>query len=276
MVLWIATLAAAAFFFYKWQRSRYSWRVLKSNQVSAVATTTAPKSPGDGANVPLTIPTVPLEEFDPVFRIDRFGPTLDAEVYFLSRGNYPVPGGTSDLEAWVLSALAKTRRSLFEFGTCTGKTAYLMARNALEDATVTTLTLSEQLIPLYKRSADDSDSAVDFALRESVFKTFLYTDTPVDDKVVQLFGDSKGFDESAYERSMDLIFVDGSHAYSYIRNDTEKALRMVRPGGIVLWHDYQEDEPAVRDVVHFLNELSHRLPLRRLEGTTLVAYQCED
>jgi hypothetical protein len=65
-----------------------------------------------------------------------------------------------------------------------------------------------------------------------------------------------------------VVFVDGSHAYSYVVSDTAKALRMVRPGGLVLWHDYSPECPGV---FRALNELTARLPLVHIAGTTLVA-----
>ena len=38
---------------------------------------------------------------------------------------------------------------------------------------------------------------------------------------------------------MDFIFVDGSHSYDYVLNDSRKALSLLRGGkGIILWHDY--------------------------------------
>jgi hypothetical protein len=90
------------------------------------------------------IPTVPLEEFHPRFLPDELGPTLDGEVRFIEAGG-GVPGGTSDVEAWVLAVLARDARVMFEFGTFTGKTAYLWARNSPDDARVVTLTRCTRL-----------------------------------------------------------------------------------------------------------------------------------
>ncbi len=64
--------------------------------------------------------------------------------------------------------------------------------------------------------------------------------------------------------------MDGSHAYSYVVSDSAKALRMVRPSGIVLWHDYSHRN---RGVYRALNELARTLPLVHLGGTSLVAYR---
>ena len=57
-------------------------------------------------------------------------------------------------------------------------------------------------------------------------------------RITQLLGDSATFDWSPYAGRAGLVFVDGSHAYDYVRKDFETAMRLVAPGGIVLWHDY--------------------------------------
>src|SRR5687768_11312063 len=90
------------------------------------------------------IRTVPLAELDPVVSTNDLGPTLETEVAFVGGGPLVVPGGTSDAAAWVLSTLAKQSRSIFEFGTCTRKTTYLVARNSPPDAKVTTITLAPE------------------------------------------------------------------------------------------------------------------------------------
>jgi hypothetical protein len=53
-------------------------------------------------------------------------------------------------------------------------------------------------------------------------------------------------------------------------SDTSKALSMVRPGGLVLWHDYSPECPGV---FRALNELARRVSLLHIRGTTLVAFR---
>ncbi len=218
------------------------------------------------------IQQITLDELDAAFTPNQFGPTQEAQVQFIGAGNLVVPGGTSDTEAWVLAVLAKRAKNIFEFGTCTGKTTYLMALNAPDDAVVTTLTLGPDQVETYSQEATDSEKSVKDAITESVFTEFLYTNTPVEHKVRQLFMDSKKLDESQYAGKMDLIFVDGSHAYSYVVSDTQKALKMLAPGGIVLWHDYRGRHRTI-DVYKALNALAKELPLRHIKGTSLVAYR---
>ena len=216
-------------------------------------------------------PVLP-ELVDDVFRPGEFGPGADTEVSFLGRGPYVVEGGTSDAEAWMLAVLARKSSRMFEFGTCTGKTAYLWAKNSAGDARITTLTLAPA--DAAAGVAEEGDDAIDisYAARESAFTHFVYSGTVVAHKVEQIFGDSKALDAAPWAGQCDLVFVDGSHAYSYVKSDSEKALAMLRPGGLALWHDYAGPGHA-KGVYQALNELSLRLPLVRIEGTTLVAYR---
>ncbi len=221
---------------------------------------------------PWPIRKVALDAFDEAFRCGPFGPGLEAEVRFVGRANLPVTGGLSDAESWILAVLAKPARRLFEFGTCTGKTTYLWAANSPPDAVITTLTLAPDQVDAYTGAGGDDPAAARAAAAESGFSEFLYTGTTEAAKIEQRHGDSKAFDETPYIGRCDLVFVDASHAYSYVKSDSEKALRMVRPGGLVLWHDYHGPRRA-KGVWRALNELNRRHELVHLAGTSLVAYR---
>ena len=218
------------------------------------------------------IPSVPPSSIDPVFRETSLGPAAETEVSFIGGSDsMTIPGGTSDTEAWVLAVLSKKARVMFEFGTCTGRTAYLWARNSAPDAKIVTLTLGPDDVASYKKEGEDTGSATAVAISESKFDTFYYSGTPVAGKVTQLFGDSKTFDETPWAGQCDLVFVDGSHARSYVQSDSKKALRLVKPGGLVLWHDYRGHK--LRGVFETLNEMARDLPLVNIRGTSIVAYR---
>lgn len=218
------------------------------------------------------IRTVDLPELHPAFAPDELGPTTAAEVRFIGSSGR-VPGGTSDVEAWILATLAKSAREMFEFGTATGRTAYLWAVNSPPEARVHTLTLPPDAHANYSAAPGDFEKAAVRALAQSAFTAFRYTGTPAEAKIQQLYGDSKQLDESPYEGRCDLIFIDGSHAYSYLESDSAKALRMLAPGGICLWHDYRGRYGNTRDVYRYLNRLARSLPLVKLRGTSMVAYR---
>jgi hypothetical protein len=220
------------------------------------------------------IEQVAFFDFDECFAIGEWGPGLGTEVAFVGRGDLAVTGAISDTETWILSVLAKGSRRIFEFGTCTGRTTYALAANSPDDAVVTSITLGPDQVGLYESVPTDDPSAQANALSESRYTEFFYCGTPFEAKIEQLFADSKAFDESKYRGECDLVFVDGSHAFSYVMNDSRKALRMVRPGGVVLWHDYRDARAGeTRGVFEALNELSRELPLVHIRGTSLVAYR---
>lgn len=215
---------------------------------------------------------VGIQELDPVFRAGPLGPTLDTEVHLVTGVELlPIVGGTSDVEAWILAVLAKRARLMFEFGTASGRTSYLWARNSSPDARVVTLTLRDGEVSAYRHEVGDTDADLRNALDESRFSTFYYSNTPVASKITQLYGDSKSFDERPWEGQCDLVFVDGSHARSYVDSDSRKALRLARPGGLILWHDYRG--PVLPGVYETLNALARDLPLVHIGGTSLVAYR---
>jgi len=90
-------------------------------------------------------------------------------------------------------------------------------------------------------------------------------------RITQLLGDSATFDWTPYAGRAGLVFVDGSHAYEYVRKDSETALRLVARAGIVLWHDYGRWEGVSRALDEL--EAERRLGLRHIAGTSLVVWK---
>ncbi len=213
------------------------------------------------------IPKVEIEQFDARFMPEAQGPSKATEIVFIGG-----QGSVSDMEAWILCTFAKSSLNVFEFGTFAGKTTYLLAKNAPKKGKIFTLTLAPEGHSAYKASKGDNAKDTKSALHESIFNTFYYTNTPVASKITQLFADSKLFDESPYVGKMDLIFIDGSHAHSYVESDTQKALKMLKPGGVIFWHDYRGPN-RVPGVFQTLNKLQKDLNLVHIAGTNLVAYK---
>jgi hypothetical protein len=90
-------------------------------------------------------------------------------------------------------------------------------------------------------------------------------------RIVQWSGDSATFDWSSHYGRAGLVFVDGSHAYDYARKDSETAMRLVRPKGVVLWHDYGV-WPGVTQALEELETARH-LGLVHIRGTSLVFWR---
>ena len=63
---------------------------------------------------------------------------------------------------------------------------------------------------------------------------------PAASKIEQLWGNSLTFDFAPYERSIDLVFVDAAHHYEAVISDTKAALRMAKPGGLIIWDNFSQ------------------------------------
>jgi len=215
------------------------------------------------------IKSVPLDKVSAIFQAGEFGTLAQDNVKVLA--GKPA-AGVSALESAVLAALAMEAKRIFEFGTCTGATTYLFALNSPTDARVTTLTLAPDQVDEARFKETDIKKDVDNARDESCYSRFLYSNTNVEGKVEQLFMDSKDLDQNTYARQMDLIFIDGAHTYSYVRNDTEKALAMVKPNGLVVWHDYRGPHETA-GVYRALNEYADKMPIHHIQDTNLAFYR---
>ena len=93
-----------------------------------------------------------------------------------------VVGMTSDYEAWIISSLSKISKKIFEFGTCSGKTTYLMALNSNENSKITTITLDPNEASSFTKKADDNDVSFRNIRNESIYNKFLFSNTEVEKK----------------------------------------------------------------------------------------------
>ncbi len=94
--------------------------------------------------------------------------------------------------------------------------------------------------------------------------------------IQHLQGDSRAFDFSPYAGKMDLVFVDGDHHYDSVVEDTRTAFRLIRPGGVIVWHDYGHSPESVRwNVAHAILEgcpKELRKDLFAISNTLCAAY----
>ena len=125
--------------------------------------------------------------------------------------------------------------AIFEIGTFRGRTALNFALNSPPDCTVFTLDLPPEG---GHAEATDEAHAADRALIHASAPGADYRGKDVEHKIEQLYGNSLSFDFSPYFGRMDIVFVDGAHHYEAAKSDSENALRMLRPGGLAIWHDF--------------------------------------
>jgi predicted O-methyltransferase YrrM len=165
---------------------------------------------------------------------------------------------TDELAAMTLICQWLKPAVVFEFGTFNGRTTLNLAANTPSDTKIYTLDLANP--ETTQHTMDQVD--VDLHLRDG--SGMFFRNTPVSEKIEQIWGDSALFDETALRGKVDLILVDAAHSYEYVRSDTTKALAMLRPGGVILWHDYCVWYPGV---FQYLHELLAMYPLKHIEGT---------
>ncbi len=67
----------------------------------------------------------------------------------------------------------------------------------------------------------------------------------------------------------DVAFIDGDHSAAAVWHDTDLATALVRPGGLIIWHDYHDRRTVdVRDVLDKMYAAGR--PLQRIDNTWLV------
>jgi hypothetical protein len=67
-------------------------------------------------------------------------------------------------------------------------------------------------------------------------------------RVAQVYTDSRKWDTSHYpDGFFDSCLIDGGHTRDIVVNDTMQAFRLVRSGGVIMWHDFCPDDEIVRD-----------------------------
>jgi len=168
------------------------------------------------------------------------------------------------LLATVVSALQPQR--IFETGTFRGVSTLTMALNAPE-ADIYTLDLPEQYTESEVQTLSRGDREWVRLSRTST--GFAFQNHPAAKRIQQLRGNSLNFTPPAVLENTDLCFIDGGHSYECIQADTETALKILSPNGVIVWDDYAW---FVDGVSQYLSELRHKLPLYRIADSQLVIF----
>ena len=151
---------------------------------------------------------------------------------------------------------------VLEFGTFTGRTAYNLALNTTDK--VYTVDIGGNA----GRTADADSNVARTSYPEYVPGEVFVNDPKMRGRIELIIGDSRRLDFSRFYGKMGMVIVDGGHSYEAAKSDTQNALRMVRPGGIVVWDDYGDFWPGVRAAVDELID-SHKLMKFENEGIVL-------
>jgi len=176
-------------------------------------------------------------------------------------------------ELGIISALAMDcgdGTNLFEIGTFDGRTTLNLALNSSPRCQVYTLDLPPDLKTKFEIEKGERHM-VDKPKPGTRIEKIRSLHPAAMARIHQLHGDSAVFDFTPYEDSCSLVFVDGSHAYAYAQSDTRAAMKIVRKGGMIIWHDYGIWE----GVTKALEDLEKRegCGLGNICGTSLVYWK---
>src|SRR5262249_1221142 len=138
-----------------------------------------------------------------------------------------------------------------EFGTWEGFGVVLCAENCAAEIWTLNLPEGERTTegePAYSRAVTAKDRLLAGAeLGESpTVQTdsgpwigWRYRAAGYDSRVHQILYDSTAWDSSTFaDGFFDSILIDGGHASNVVASDTNISLRLLRPGGLLLWHDF--------------------------------------
>jgi predicted O-methyltransferase YrrM len=171
---------------------------------------------------------------------------------------------TADLVSLCMLCQIIKPKTIFEIGTYHGSGALHLACNS-PAADVFTLDLAPDLSSKLQTTDMDRLYIQEHARTDRMF----FEGRPEARQIQQLFGDSAEFDFTPWRERVDLFFIDGAHSYSYVRNDTLKALECCHPGSIIAWHDYGRF--GVNGVSRMLHEFAAQgHELYRIPGGSLA------
>jgi predicted O-methyltransferase YrrM len=151
-------------------------------------------------------------------------------------------------------AIAKYLQSakIFEFGTYMGRTTFYLAQTTPE-CFVHTLNLPVALSGEY-----------------APYIGAYWERRGKPSNIHQLFSNSRELDVESLRGQMDLVFIDGDHSFEMVENDTRKALALLKPGGMVVWHDYAAKTPGV---YNFIERFSLERSVFHIKNTALAVYR---
>lgn len=187
------------------------------------------------------IEIVPVEKLGAILGFSRpFVPEI--MLYDHTLANFQTEGDEAAIYRYIYRN-ARPRRH-FEFGTWEGFNVVLCAESS--EAEIWTLNLPDgerdaagrpvygSTAPERQPTAEPGDSGAAIGWR--------YRQAGYSDRVHQILCDSRTFDDSTFPAGwFDTVLIDGGHQPDVVASDTDKALRLVRRGRIVIWHDFCPD-----------------------------------
>ena len=208
--------------------------------------------PSSGIAPESGIAIVPVEQIQSAFGFRRaFMPKI--KVYRRELAEFKTEIDEAAIYAYIY-AQAQPKRHL-EFGTWEGFGAALCASNCAAEIWTVNLPEGEKDKdgePVYDRLQPSPEIAT--VATEATQPTDLgdfigwrYRAAGFADRVHQILCDSRDLDVTAFgDGFFDSILIDGGHTADVVASDTNKALALLRSGGILIWHDFCPDQETLR------------------------------
>lgn len=158
-------------------------------------------------------------------------------------------------------------KNIFEIGTFNGRTTMNLAHFSPNESKVYTLDLPKKDLGTTKFNIENGDKT--YVDKEIIGERY----ENKDNKIVQLYGDSATFDFTPYYGKMDFVFVDGAHSAPYVKSDTEVAMKLIKRGGTILWHDYGIWKGVTKVMNNYFRNDSRFKNLKHINGSCFVYYR---
>jgi predicted O-methyltransferase YrrM len=160
-------------------------------------------------------------------------------------------GCTTPLERFLIAQLLRYFHPdmIVEVGTFRGETTRLILDNSNDSARVCTIDLPIQT------AGESVQAATDLGLIQHRMVGEAFVGHARAAQMTQVFGDT--FDPGTWERipnGVQFAFIDASHSYDAVRNDTEQLWPKLTPDAVVIWHDYTDWVSPERGVGKYLRE----------------------
>jgi predicted O-methyltransferase YrrM len=228
----------------------------------------------------MSLKTVP---FDGIFK--KFYSSFSKSFVLNITPPLGIMGSLSLLEKTIIASLAskKNNKKIFEFGTYLGSTTAIMALNSHNECKIYSIDLPKKNYrKKYKKFSYKEFDKIKLkyntlvqsqndACLEEVYENFgtFYIENlklNIKKKIKLIKNDSFTYDFSKFKKSFDLVFIDGGHNIELVKKDTENAFKIVKKGGVILWHDVSSNIHT--DVSKYLKSLN--IKINHLKHTFLA------
>lgn len=147
-----------------------------------------------------------------------------------------------DAEVLLGTCINKNPCTILEIGTSTGRTTYMIAKNA-PSSTIFTINIPPEEIK------DGGHHITHGISKDEIGKEF--KNEPSINNVTQIYANTLNWEPEM--EVIDIAFIDGSHDANFVYNDTVKILSRCKKGSFILWHDFN---PRLRNVYPWIREVS--------------------